>query len=381
VASAASRREVTLLAKPGGADFGLGRYAAALAEELPKLGWRTRVARSTPPWPAAASGVARRLGPDPDAFWSSYPLIAPAAGLLHVTGQTLAIALLLRPRGGTVATVHDLIPYATRDDPALTTLRHPIDLCFYRQAMRGLARATVVLADSAYTASEVLRLTAVDRAAIQVVPLGVDAARFRPVYRPVDGLLAKHSLDASRDYVLYVGSEDPRKNLTSLWRAVAMLAPRYPRLRLLKVGRGHHPAQRRGLVELGAELRIAPLVHFVEEVTDEELAALYGVAALCVVPSLYEGFGLPVLEAMACGAAVVSANRTSLPEVAGDAALLVEPTPAGLAEGIERVLSDAALGAELRARGRRRAETYSWRRTAEATAEAYERAIEQSRKH
>jgi glycosyltransferase involved in cell wall biosynthesis len=116
-------------------------------------------------------------------------------------------------------------------------------------------------------------------------------------------------------------------------------------------------------------------VHFLGYVPDSDLPLLYGAAEVFVFPSLHEGFGLPLLEAMACGTPVVASTRGSLPEVAGEAALLVEPDPPeALAEGIYRLITDAALRGEYRQRGLQRAQAFSWRHTAEATLAVYRQA-------
>jgi glycosyltransferase involved in cell wall biosynthesis len=270
-----------------------------------------------------------------------------------------------------VATVHDVLPYTFRHDPELGTLRHPFDALFYRLALRGLRRADAVLADSCYTAGEVARAADLADAAIRVVPLGVDAGRFRPI-APSRELFDRYGLSPDERYVVYVGSEDPRKNLPALLRAFAIVAASRPELRFLKVGPPHHADRRLELVRQADELRIADRVRLLDHVPDEELPALYGASAVCAVPSLGEGFGLPVLEAMACGVPVVASNRTSLPEVTADAALLVEPEPARLAQAISRLLDHPELAAELRERGLRQAARFPWRRTAELTAEAYD---------
>jgi glycosyltransferase involved in cell wall biosynthesis len=367
-------RSVSLFAKAEPAMTGTARYATALASELAELGYRVGVRHSRPPWPAAATRPFRRLGVDLDAFWTSYPLVAGRcrARLLHLTAQTLATALLgPRPRCPTVVTVHDILPYTLRDDRRLGTMRHPIDRLFYRLALRGIGRADLILANSRYTAAVLAATLGFAEERVRVTPFGVDAARFHP--EPLsDQTRARYRLSADERYVIYVGSEDPRKNLPALWRAFAAVLARHPQARLLKVGIGHHQAERGRLEELARALGIAPAVRFLGQVPDEALPALYGAASVCVVPSLYEGFGLPVLEAMACGVPVVASNRTSLPEVAGDGALVVEPHPAGLAAAIDRLLGDEALRAALRARGLARARAYTWRRTAEQTATAYE---------
>jgi len=134
------------------------------------------------------------------------------------------------------------------------------------------------------------------------------------------------------------------------------------------------PDRRARLGALAEARGVADRVLFLDRVPDEDLAPLYGAATVCAVPSLHEGFGLPVLEAMACGVPVVCANRSSLPEVAGADALVVEPTPDGFADALGRVLDDGSLRADLRRRGLRRAAGYTWRCTAELTVACYRRA-------
>jgi alpha-1,3-rhamnosyl/mannosyltransferase len=131
---------------------------------------------------------------------------------------------------------------------------------------------------------------------------------------------------------------------------------------------------------LAAELGLGDVVRWVGHVTDGELLAAYREADLLVHPSTYEGFGLPVLEAMACGVPVVCGNAGALPEVAGDAALLVDPAdPRALAEAIRRVLTDRGLARDLAARGLRRAAAFTWERAARETLEVYRAALEGGR--
>jgi glycosyltransferase involved in cell wall biosynthesis len=367
-------RSVTLFAKKEPSVTGTSRYAAVLAGELSALGWQVERVESTPPWPGRVGRLGRRLGADVSAFWSSYPLAAPrgSGALLHLTSQTLATALLAsRRRRPTVVTVHDILPYQLRHEPRMSALRHPVDVAFYRLALRGLRRADAILSDSAYTADALVRHGALRRDLIRVVPLGVDHGQFRPV-EPDRSLRARYRLSSEARFVVYVGSEHPRKNLDALVEAFGAVAPRFGDLRLLKVGRAHHAAERARLRTLAGQLGIADRVVFLDDVPESDLPALYSLASVCVVPSLYEGFGLPVLEAMACGAPVVCSDRTSLPEVAGEDALVVEPTAAGLASAIAALLDEPARAAGLRERGLRRVAGYSWRRTAELTAAVYD---------
>lgn len=367
---------LTLFAKREPSVTGTSRYTAALARELAGLGWRTVVRDSRAPWPSWLVGLAGRGGIDPAAFWSSYPLVPPIprGQLCHLTGQTIASAIsVVRLPVPTVVTVHDVVPWLTRHDPELATLRSPIDRAFYRLALRGVERADRIIADSAFTAASLGTILPGCADRIRVVPLGVDRAVFH-----VDSAASPRQhlgIDPEAITVLYVGSEDPRKNLIRLVEGFARAAAQEPRLLLLKAGRGHHAGQRRALLDRISALGIGQRVRFLEDISDDGLRRLYGAADVCVVPSLFEGFGLPVLEAMACGAPLIYARTSSLPEVGGDAGLACRPTAQGFADAILCLVRAPERRAELRARGLARARRYTWRRTAELTAAVYDEAL------
>lgn len=178
-----------------------------------------------------------------------------------------------------------------------------------------------------------------------------------------------HRQGLVRPYVLAVGNLEPRKNLPGLLRAFARLAPEVPHDLVLVGAEGWLTGEIHATLD---ELRLGGRVRMTGFVEDADLPAWYGAADLFVYPSLYEGFGLPVLEAMACGAPVVTSNVSSLPEVAGDAALLVDPSDVdSIAEEMRRGLTDAALALDLRRRGQLRAADFTWDRTAEQTVAVY----------
>jgi glycosyltransferase involved in cell wall biosynthesis len=183
----------------------------------------------------------------------------------------------------------------------------------------------------------------------------------------------RYGLVAGR-YILFVGVLEPRKNVPRLVEAFGRLASTFPDLQLAIAGR-------RGwmydtLFSLVRELGLEEHVRFLDYVPDDALAALYGGARAFAYPSRYEGFGIPILEAMQCGAPVVTGNMSSLPEIAGDAALLVDPDDTdALASALRRVVTDDDLARSLRQRGFRRASCFSWNRTAEATLAVYRRAL------
>jgi glycosyltransferase involved in cell wall biosynthesis len=208
---------------------------------------------------------------------------------------------------------------------------------------------------------------------VTVTPYAAD-----PIYRPMDREAARRAV-AERfglrgPFVLAVGVLQPRKNLPRLIRAFGRVAREAPHA-LALVGKPGwaHEELKRAVAASGLGSR----VKFTGYVPDADLPVLYNAAELFVYPSLYEGFGLPPLEAMACGTPVVTANVTSLPEVVGDAALAVDPTDElALADAIGRALTDEALRERLRTAGLAHAALFSWERTAALTLQVYHRVRE-----
>ena len=209
----------------------------------------------------------------------------------------------------------------------------------------------------------------------KVRPIAEAAApAFRPIDDPavLDRLRYDHMLPER--FILSVGSLEPGKNRTTLLKAFAVLRRRGVKQKLVVAGQR---AWKYGAdFRLAEDLGLKGQVIFTGYVTPGEMPALYNAADLFVFPSLYEGFGLPVLEAMACGVPVVASNASSIPGVAGDAALLVDPRDASaLCDAMERVLKDSGLHATLRQRGLERAATFSWEKAARETIAVYEEAL------
>jgi glycosyltransferase involved in cell wall biosynthesis len=202
-----------------------------------------------------------------------------------------------------------------------------------------------------------------------VIPLAPGPARTPPAAAERARVRARYGLDGR--YLLFVGLLEPKKNLPVLLEAVARLRARrrFGATRLVLVGDSGWGSV--DLPALAARLELGDDVRFLGPAPDEDLGALYAEAEAFVFPSLWEGFGLPVLEALALGTPVLASTRGALPEIAGDAALLVEPEVGALAEGLDQLLEDASLRARLREAGPRRAARFSWERTARETLEAY----------
>lgn len=234
----------------------------------------------------------------------------------------------------------------------------------YRAGLRtAVKRADAILVPSQSTADDLRSRTSVDPTRVHVTLLAPSLTTSGD--DPADALA---QLGVASPYVLSVGTIEPRKNLTRLVRAYRQVAPDVPHALVLAGALGWRAD------EVETELaRPGPgTIVRAGHVNDGQLDALYRGADAFVYPSLSEGFGLPVLEAMSRGVPTVTSNTSSLPEVAGDAALLIDPTDVSeMAEALARVLTDPALSGDLRARGHARAAMFSWAATARATLDAY----------
>ncbi len=268
-------------------------------------------------------------------------------------------------RARTIVTVHDLsfLRFPECADRRLVTYLTDV-------VPRSLRRADLVLADSASTGNDLVTLLNVPPKKISVVPAGVSFA-----YHPItdrDYLAAVRArYNLPQRFVLSVGTLEPRKNLVRLIEAMSRLAADEPDLHLVLVGsKGWLYQDIFAAVERSG---LSDRVHLPGHVAEEDLPAVYNLAAVFAFPSLYEGFGLPPLEALACGVPVVCSDSSSLPEVVGDAALLIPASDtAALADAISRLLHDDGLRETLRSRGLERARGFTWQAAAHQLLHAYQ---------
>jgi glycosyltransferase involved in cell wall biosynthesis len=270
---------------------------------------------------------------------------------------------LYRGAGRVVVTVYDTIPLLY---PRLVSA--PARWHFRCVMPAVLRRARHTIAVSECTRRDVLAHVGVAPERVTVVPLAADPAFCRG---PQAGIPARDAGRAS-GYVLYLGSNKPHKNLVRLIDAWAAIQPQAVPLVIAGPWDPRYPQAR----HRAAALHLGDSVRFIGRVPEPEVPSLYAGATLVVVPSEYEGFGLPVVEAMAAGTPVACSHAGALPEVAGEAAVMFDPRDAeAIGAALARILSDASLRGELSARGHERARTFSWHRTAAATLAVYRRVV------
>ena len=289
-------------------------------------------------------------------------------------------------RGVAVLTIHDL-RYVSIDGSAESDVMRLIQgspqlLADYQQRLDFFRRQRTIIRNAARRARLIITPSVFSKHAI-VEMLGVPAERVRVIQHGVADdwripvsqqqvleVLQRHAI--VKPYLLFVGKMDPLKNVEMLLRAFTIIHQHSSMQLVLAGPSGWYGAVLRQRAE---ELGISEDVAFLGHITDRDLKALYHGASLMVFPSLFEGFGLPVLEAMVSGTPVVCSNHCSLPEVAADAAVLVDPTSEeALASAVLDVLGDAELSDRLRAAGLQRSSEFTWQETARKTVQAYEHA-------
>ncbi|TME11695.1 MAG: glycosyltransferase family 4 protein [Chloroflexi bacterium] len=327
---------------------------------------------SPPPSPARRNENVEKV------VWEQFtgPAAARKAGidLFHVP----YFAPPLFPRTPTVVTIHDVIPLRLPAYQAGTMVK-----AYMRLVAHAAHNATLIITVSQHARQDMMDALHLPAEHIRVT---YEAAgdEYKPITDPSLLAQARARYGVGERYIFYLGGLDRRKNVPQLVRAFAHLYKQLeqPDLQLLISG---NPDKQKGPFfpdprPIAAELGVSDQViyRFVE---DQDKPAMYSGASLYVFPSLYEGFGLSPLEAMSCGAPVVCSNRTSLPEVVGDAAITLDPdNTQTLVEAMRSVLTDSTLRDDLRARSLQRATQFSWRKTATETLAVYQEAVVRSKK-
>jgi len=357
-------------AAPGGIGTYVARLAPALAAAAPEnelvpfsASWAGR------PTPDGIPPATRSVGMPIRALypmwaWSRRPCLPQRFGTLDAIHATNPAAIApARPGQALVVTIHDLAFERFPD------LFPPRWLRLYRRGLEIALREAHAVLTPSRDAATAIAARGVERERIHITPLAAD--------RPAD-METPPARPYATPYVLFVGTLEPRKNLPRLIRSfrAAVGEASLPHDLVLAGATGW------GQESLANELAAdgAGRVHVPGRVAPNELDALYRAAEAVVYPSLYEGFGLPVLEALAYGKPTLSSNTSAIPEVADDAALLIDPLDEdAIAAGLVRILTDEALRADLTSKGPARAASFSWAATARATLDAYRDAMERAR--
>ena len=358
------------LAVAGNKPTGIANYAVNVAQNLPVTGATFFRPRKLSPahfqerltdnrWleiPADYSAEAGKKGHFGRLVWTQFRLSqfckkarahAKPSGLIFSPAPEAPLGVGCR----SVVMVHDLIPLR------FPNWRSPLTLYAKFYVPQVLREAEHIVCNSQATADEIIEFFGIPARKITPIPLAYDAAYFRCLNRP------------PQNYFVVLGRPDPHKNMGRILDAFAQIAAKTNDAELWFVG-PEDPRRTPGLQAQATALGVGAQVKFVGYAAYADLPEILGGAIALVFPSLWEGFGLPVLEAMACGTPVITSNRSALPEVAGDAALLIDPERVDeLAEAMGAIATDTALRETLRQAGLARVQHFSWQKTAYQTAE------------
>ncbi len=269
--------------------------------------------------------------------------------------------------GKTVVTVHDMV-YKAFPETVRARTKYMLDTGL----KSSMKRADIIVTDSEFSKSEILKYFPMHEKKIRVVPCGVDLDKFHPCDNPERISEVKKSLEIEGDYFLYLGTIEPRKNLERLIEAYNIFSQRAdssaPKL-VLAGGKGWLYD---GIFAKVKELGLTDRVIFTKYVPSEDMNPLMCGAVAFVFPSIYEGFGMPPLEAMACGVPVLASDSASLPEVTGDCAVICGAySTESIADGLMKLYSDKNLRAELSRKGLERAKGFTWDKSAEILYDVY----------
>ena len=368
------------------AQRGIGRYAKSLLAAMfqqvdpADLSFIQRSDLPAPELPASSPRLS--VGPGPQSlpggerlvgqYWTLPRALAPAwrqGRVVHILSHADAPARL-GPK--TVLTCQDLI--FQRMENIYTEGRSALAFRAARWLeTRCLGQAARILAISQCTKNDLMEIYGLPDERVTVIPLAADPG-LAPVTSPAarDAVLRRYDLEAG-GYFFYLGGIDPRKDLPTLLQALLILREQGSPARLALAGKVEQDKYYPALARSMAQLNLGPAVKLLGYVPDADLPALYSGAAAFAFPSLYEGFGLPPLEAMACGAPVVAARAAAMPEVVEEAGILVPPGDApALAQALAALWRDPELAAHYRALGAKQAARFSWERAAAQTLAVYE---------
>ncbi len=278
----------------------------------------------------------------------------------HITTQEYAYVQNSLEMEKTIITCHDLIPWVYENDHSN----------FWKSNISGLKKADTIITVSEFSKNDIVKHLDYPSENVHVVKDAVDHSRYY-VDRNKE-ILDTLKISAQQKVILYVGSETPRQNVPVLIKAFARLKNKIPDIKLVKIGESQSYGARANILKLISELKLDEDVFFVGYVSEKDMPKWYNAADILVYPCKYAGFGLPPLEAMACGTPVITANTTSLPEVVGDAGIMVDPDDYKvIGEEMYKILTNEKLREEFIKKGIRRSKLFNWNTSAQQTFDIY----------
>jgi glycosyltransferase involved in cell wall biosynthesis len=355
---------------------GLSRYAMTLLIEFKKRKDINIDLLSTivPGLAIFLNDGTQKFGFDISSFLRTYPITSENLlnnDVIHLTQHSHATLLINKPTIPTVVTVHDIIHFINRNDPEMHIYRNNVQKWVDMTAIHMLKRANAIISVSKFTGKTLVEYAGINPQKIHPIYSGIDHNHFKELAIPED-FYAKEKLSKDTPYLLHISTEEKRKNIKTLIKAFQVLKQRYPELMLLKIGKPLYPLARKELLNLISELNLESSVIFVDYVPEEDLPYFYNFALAMAFPSIAEGFGFPVLESMACGTPVVCSDATSLPEVAGNAALMHAWDDIDmLIDELNELIISPSLREKQRQIGLHQAAKFTWKKTARQTAEIY----------
>lgn len=353
-----------------GKGAGIGRYATLMVDGLSEHQGEVQVKALRRQGSASARFDAPEINPQRISALSkvvSFWYLGLPFGLrgedLDIVHNPFQMPTYFRFEQKYVFTVHDLIPFLFPEVHTARTVLTQRPL-----TGRTLATADKVLTVSENTKRDLLRLFKIPEEKVQVVHTAVNQA-FQPVPRQrVEEALTR--LGIGEPYFLYVGTLEPRKNVTGILKALYQVRKRIPKIQLVMVGKKGWGYE--GIFEAIDSLGLGSSVKYLGHMTEADLVSIYNGAVALVYPSIYEGFGLPPAEAMACGTPVIASNTSSLPEVVGDAGIQVDPNSIEqIAAAMLRLATEDGFRTELSRAGRERVSMFSVERLGDALAAVY----------
>jgi len=300
-----------------------------------------------------------------------------AVDLFHITDHSDGhLAYWLAGTGKpVVVTCHDLINFLQPENISDQARVSAVSTAIWQYSVKGIRKADHIVTVSDYTAKDAMRLLHIPASHLTTVPNGFDAEFTRFSAEQVQSIREYYHLSPDCFCLLHVGSNQPRKNVFTVLKVLAALCAQGLPVQFLKAGGDFNQEQR----DFIAAHNLTSVVRYLGKPDTATLAQLYNAADVLLSPSLYEGFGITFLEAMACGTPVITSNVTSLPEVVGDAGILVNPTDVdAMVQAVQRLMQETSYRKLLIERGLSRVQAFSWERTAEQVAQIYEKILDSS---